>query len=161
MVKPSRLDEHYGVDPRGLIKRSRLGRGWSRAFVFACLSIFVIAGYQLRAQWWFLYDEVLGLPPRQLTVSGRVVDDETGRGIKGAHVKVSAQRLAFFRRGLGEFFTAEGSTSALGEFRIRADWAETPQLAVTALGYRDTLLTLTEPTALKVRLSPFVAESLQ
>jgi len=155
MPGSSRLDELYGADPRGRIPRPRRGRVWSWAVGLACLVGLAVAGYQLRAQWWAFYDDVVGFPARQVTLTGRVVDAETGRGVPGAHLELRVERLAFFRRGLnGDWFTAQGTTSATGEFRFRAHWAEMPRLTVKAAGYRDTTLTLRRSATLDVQLSP-------
>jgi hypothetical protein len=135
MPGPSRLDEHYGADPRGRIKPSRGGRAWW-VVGLACLVGLAIAGYRLRDDGWELYDEILGLPAREATFEGRVLDGNTGVGVPNAQVEVTSWRTAFLRAGRrGERLTGMAMTSASGAYRIHTRWARVPHLHVDAVGY--------------------------
>lgn len=93
--------------------------------------------------------EAQAQPRGRATLSGRVVDAETGLPLPGAHVYVAASTMGT-------------TTDAEGRFLLRPVPLGAQRVRVSMMGYeaaeRDTLLTRPAPYRLAVRLKPAVVE---
>ncbi len=152
MPGSSRLDEHYGSDPRGRIKprRSRL---WLLWIAIAALGL-LLTGWAGRADV-ARFVRWLASDWRASTFAGTVVDAVTGRPVPRARVHVAGVGANPLRP--GEWMRSiarDDVTSATGVFTLRTPRIGRTTIVFAAPGYRDTVIAPDGPAPLLVAMTP-------
>jgi len=152
MPASSRLDELYGADPRGRIKRRR-SRAWMFWIGVALLGI-AVTGYAARRE----LRPIVTAAGRYLfgqRFAGRVIDAATGAPLGEVRVTIAGTHFGLWGAPFNSrTITRSSITSSGGEFSLRArvtDWASA---SFAKPGYRDTVIKPEAPLHLRVAMTP-------